>query len=89
MSSSGISRDLWLKALEDVGESQTNDPDAITITEFADTFGLLRQAAARQLETLTKAGKAIRTRKKAKALNGHMVSHIAYRLVMPTSKKRA
>lgn len=89
MSSSGISRDLWLKALEEVGESQTNDPDAITITEFAATFGLGRQAAARRLAVLAKAGKAIRTQKKAPSLRGFMVSHIAYRLVMPTGKKRA
>ena len=54
---SGISRDEWLKALQEVGIERENDPDALTIDEFAAMFGMARTTAQHRLERLVAAGK--------------------------------
>jgi len=67
-----INRDQWLNALTEVGLAYDDDPDAITINEFAAMIGTQRIAAKTRLDALVAAGKATRTRKN---------NAIAYRLV--------
>lgn len=79
--SGGISRDEWLRALADIGESEEDDQGALTTDEFMATIGMDRQRARRQLEKLVVFGKAVRTRKLARTGDGRKVHMIAYRLL--------
>lgn len=76
-----ISRDEWIKALEDANLTITDDPDAITVAEFAAMFGLPHATAARKLKALEAAGKAQRTTKRAPASDGRMMTCNGYRLL--------
>lgn len=76
----GISRDLWLKALQDAGLHEDDDPHATTVDEFMAMFGLKRAAAVRKLEELAAKGKARRTHKRQATPHGKTVSYVAYRL---------
>jgi DNA-binding IclR family transcriptional regulator len=76
-----ISRDEWLKALTEIGESVEDDQQAITVAEFAEMFTMSKCTAARRLDTLVSEGKAARTRKRQRvASNNRLMSLIAYRL---------
>lgn len=60
-----ITRDEWLKALEEAGvNALSDDQGALTVAEFAAMFGICRTAAVRRLEHLCAAGKATRTQKR-------------------------
>lgn len=81
---SGISRDDWLKALEEAGcHDSEDDQQAVTIEEFAEMFQLSRATAERRLRHLDVKGLAMRTRKRAPAMDGRVVQYVAYRLVTP------
>lgn len=78
---SGISRDEWLKALAEVGESdQDDDPEAITTSDFMAMMGLDRQTARRRLEKLVTLGKATRSKKRERLTDGRLVRSNGYRL---------
>lgn len=78
---SGINRDEWLKALNDAGlHDGTDDQDAVTAAEFGAMFGLPRLTAERRLRALEQAGKATRTRKVTRSVNGRSIPCVAYRL---------
>jgi hypothetical protein len=53
---SGINREAWVKALAAV--EQPDNPDAITVSEFAAMLGLTRDAAHTRMRKLLAAGKA-------------------------------
>lgn len=77
-----IDKDLWLKALSDVGvDDRTNDERAVTIGEFQEAMGLTRQSAMYRLETLVASKKATRTQKRVHNSVGRLVTYKAYRLV--------
>ena len=78
---SGITRDEWLTALREAGESDEDDRAAITCTEFMAMMGVDRQTARRRLEKLVAVGTAIRTTKRERATDGRVVRCIGYRLV--------
>lgn len=75
-----ITRDEWLKALEDVGVSDEDDQGALTVAEFMEMFGVPRFTAERRLRHLAATGKATRTRKRGRTPDGRSFSFIAYRL---------
>jgi len=82
LKSSGISRDEWLKAMQDAQiESSEDDQGAMTRTEFAALFGYSDGTAARRLGALVKAGKARETSKRAQDAIGRSVLLRAYRLL--------
>lgn len=87
---SGISRDLWMKALDEAGLPVESDDDSVTAAEFADMMGIDRQAATRRLKTLEKQGKATRTKKRAVDSQGRHVFWNGWKLVdsKSTPKKK-
>lgn len=84
-----ITRDDWLRALDAVGCSVVNDPDALTCLEFCAMFTppLDRNTGTRRLQKMVTAGLAIKTRKTVADTSGRMVNTTAYKLV-PDKKKR-
>ena len=85
-----ITRDEWLKALDDVGLPTEHDEAAITAYEFAAMFGMSTQTAMRRLKLLRDKGRAVETRKLARTNDGRTMSMIAFRLVdKPAKAKRA
>lgn len=76
-----ISRDEWLRALDDAGVVQTSDEQAITVRDFQDMFDLERYTAERRLKALVTSGKAIRTTKRTAARDGRIRYMLAYRLL--------
>lgn len=85
---SGISRDEWLRALEEAGVDDRNDPEAVTAHELGVMLGIDHQAAARRLRKLEAIGKATKTRKRTAAADGRMSFMVAYRLVDTPKKRR-
>ena len=75
-----ITRDEWLKAMDEAGMGVAHDPDAITIDEFAALVQLGRAAASRRLELLVASGRATRTQRRGTASNGRTQYLVAYRL---------
>ena len=75
---SGISRDEWLKALGDAVAPA--DPDALTVPELMQMFGLGRDAMRTRVSALVKAGKAVRTVKNQRTTAGYMQRVPAYKL---------
>lgn len=75
-----ISRDEWLKALSEIGHSEEDDQEALTIEEFGAMFSMPRETAERRLKQLAAAGKATRTKKVGRSNDGRQVRYIAYRL---------
>lgn len=82
-SSSGISRDDWLKALSEAGLVDADDPDAVTASEFAEMFGTTHQSARRVLKALVAQGAAMLSKRK---VPGRAVV-TAYRLIHQPAKK--
>lgn len=80
MSQSGITRDDWLKALNEAGVVTEDDQNAVTVNEFMVMFDLPRQQASRQLIQLEAAGRAVRTRKIGTTPDGKTVRYLAFRL---------
>lgn len=76
-----ISRDLWLKALTEAGESVVDDQSATTTTEFMQMFGVNRMTAKRRMDKLVKAGKATRTTKRERLPDGRILTCVGYLLV--------
>ena len=84
-----ITRDEWLRAMEAANvETVLSDDSALTAKEFADMFGIDRQAANRRLKKLEAAGKATLTSKMAPDSAGKRVYWKAWKLVDETPKKK-
>lgn len=77
---SGISRDDWLRALNDIGHSDQDDQGAVTIKEFGAMFGMPETSASYRLRRLELEGKAVRTWKLQRNGYGRNVRYVAYRL---------
>lgn len=58
-----ITKDAWLAALDAAQMLPPDDPDAITIAEFAALVGVKRVAAQRRLDQLVSKGLATPTRR--------------------------
>ena len=78
--STAISRDEWLSALTEAGLNDQHDPDAVTVMEFAEMFGLDRQTADRRLKKLEALGKATKAKKRRAGPDGRMLWYVAYKL---------
>jgi len=76
---SAISRDEWLKALGD--SVAPPDPDAQTVRELAELFGVGRSNMEEHLRRLVTEGKAIKTVKLTRDVNGFTKRVTAYKLV--------
>lgn len=80
--SGGISRDEWLKALEDAGvHSTVDDQDALTMAEVAQMLSITPLAAKLRMDTMVKLGRAKATFKWGTASNGRRQHLKAYRLI--------
>lgn len=79
--STTINVNEWRRALAEAGLDEECDPEAITTSEFADSFGLKRTTAQHRLMALVDAGKAIVTKKRTRDSLGRTVLCTAYRLV--------
>lgn len=78
--STGISRDEWLKALGDA--VKVADPDAFTINELCEMFGIGRQATYLRVKKLVEEKRAVATYKAVQTGSG--IKRIsAYKLVKP------
>lgn len=78
---SGINRDEWLKAMQDVGlRSETDDQSALTIDEFAELFQLPRTTAQHRLQALVSKGKAVETTKVKRTTNNRLITFRAFKL---------
>ena len=75
-----ISRDAWIAALGNA--IQPVDPDALSLSEIAEQFGVCRQTAERRIRQLVKAGRAVRTWKQITMTSGHPRRVPAYKLVV-------
>lgn len=82
-----ITKDEWLKALDDAGVSMVNDQSAVTAIEFAAMFGVSTPTAGRRLRALVAAGGAHRTQKRTTAADGRVMVLPAYRLVEKKAKR--
>jgi len=80
-------KDVWLKALADIGEEERHDPDAIAVHEFMALFDVTRSTAERRLRALVAAGKATETRKVGRKA-GRRVAYVAYRLTETSRARR-
>jgi hypothetical protein len=76
-----ITRDDWLQALVEAQEPVEDDQDAVTITEFAQMFGLTRPVAAYRLRNMLLKGHVVRTFKRGHDGYGRYKTLAAYRLV--------
>ena len=61
--SSGISRDDWLKAVQDVQVPIVDDQHALTTREFGEMMGCSHETAQRKLVKLVALGRVRRTTK--------------------------
>lgn len=77
----GITRDDWLKAMEDAGLVQETDQEALTVSEFAEMFELPDSTARARLDRLVEAGRAKETRKQVEDSQRRRTIVAAYRLV--------
>ena len=78
----GLSRDLWIKALEEAGiQGGVDDQDAMTVHEFAAMMGLAPTTARYQLARLVSTGKATKTTKMGRDSRGHRTCYVSYRLL--------
>jgi hypothetical protein len=87
---SGITRDEWLRAMQEAGidDCVSNDEDAITVVEFQEMMGVGRSSALARLRALVKAGKATPAIRRAKDRTGRSISVPAYKLLTSPKKKR-
>lgn len=81
MTESGITRDDWLRAMQEAGLVHETDDGALTVTEFAEMFNLKSSTARRRLEMLVEAKKARETRKQVEDAQGRKTIVLAYRLL--------
>lgn len=79
-----ISRDDWLKAIEQANTPPPQDEEALTVRELAKLFGCQPVNAARIAKKLVDAGKATETTKMVRMSNGAWRAAPAYRLVKDT-----
>lgn len=82
-----ITRDEWLRAMEEAGVNQVDDRDALTPKELGELMGIERTTAERRVRAMVAAGKAIKTTKLIEDGRGRRYCHTAYKLV-PAKKKR-
>lgn len=86
---SGITKDDWLRALNEANESVADDPEAITIGEFAQMFGLRFHVASYRLRNMLLKGRAVRTSKRGYDGAGRYKTLTAYKLTeQPKKPKR-
>lgn len=78
--STTITRDDWLKALDDAGITGENDESALTVNEYAEMMGVSRCTAFSQLQRLVRLGKAAKTYKMGTTSYGRNIRYIAFRL---------
>ncbi len=76
-----ISRDEWLKALDEATQVPPSDPDVLTAAELGELLGVTHKGALLKVDRLLKAGKATRTKKYVKNVAGIVRAVPAFRLV--------
>jgi hypothetical protein len=84
-----ITRDEWLRALGDA--VQPVDPDALTVKDMAEQFGVGRHKALARINALIAEGKAVRVFKIVTRANGAPYRAAAYKLLpsKPTPRRAA
>lgn len=81
---SGITRDDWMRALT-AAENQPlpEQPDLLTVVEFADLMQISRQSSARRLRDMAKLGLVERAKKLIRRADGSLMNVMCYRLLKP------
>lgn len=79
--SAEISREQWLKALDEAEPQIDNDPSVLTRADLCELLGLAKTAVGERIARMVKAGKAIRTTKVIADGAGRRIRVSAYRLV--------
>lgn len=81
-----ITRDEWLAALAEAQtEAPPNDPSVLSASELCSVLGLGRAATDRAIKRLVDSGRAERTTKTIRMINGGLRIVPAYRLINPQS----
>jgi DNA-binding Lrp family transcriptional regulator len=88
LDSSGISREEWLAAFNEVEAAPLPEDDAVSTLEFAKMMGISRAQAHRRLSMMLDAGKAERCTKTIRRVNMGIVQIPAFRLIKKPTKKR-
>lgn len=88
-----ISRDEWMRALTEANEESERErsaenQDALTVVEFGQMIGIQRCQAARRMNQLVAAGKAVRVFKRMRRSIGGSITVPAYRLVKAKPKAK-
>lgn len=81
-----ITRDEWLKALGDA--VQPLDPDALTIKEIGEMFGINRHKVHARMQAMVAEGKAAMVTKHVPRSSGHPYRAPAYKLLNGNGKKK-
>lgn len=76
-----ISREQWLKALDEAQPKVEDDPTLLTVLELCEVFGLGRTAMRERVKLMVKAGTAIKSSKWIVDVTGRRQRASAYRLV--------
>lgn len=77
-----ITRDDWLKAIEETQKAQVDtDPDVMSYYDFAAKMGCVIGTARVKLDALVKAGRAKKVSKMVIAGDGRLRRVVAFRLV--------
>lgn len=76
-----ITRDDWLKALEEAADAPLPETDALSLQELTAIFGVGLAATERRIHRLIAAGAAEETTKPIRMKNGGLRTVAAYRLL--------
>lgn len=75
-----ITRDDWLRALEESGLPLADDQSALTLYEVMAMLDVNRSTAQHRVDRLVDAGRAVKTWKRCPRADGRMQQMRAYRL---------
>lgn len=78
-----MTRDDWLQALNEANGAEPPDDGALTAREVSQLLGLKKDATRSRLLLLIEQGRATRTRKQIRGVDGRRSFVPAYRLVTP------
>lgn len=76
-----INRDAWLQAVKEAAEAPLPETTAMSVQELADQLGICRESMHRKLIALVANGKARKTTKRIRRIDGMAITVTAYDLV--------
>ncbi len=79
-----ITRDDWLKAVEEAEAPHTQDSECLTLRDLCEVFGVAEPNARRRIRLLVEQGRAVQTTKLIRSVTGAWRPVPAYRLITPS-----